>query len=410
MRPPLADLTILAVEQFGAGPWATMQLADLGAEVIKIEDPHSEGDVARYVPPYAEGGSSLFFESFNRNKRSVAIDLRSPAGRRAFEEMVKVADAVAANLRGDAPAKLGLTYDALREVNPRIVCCNLSGFGQTGPRAAEPAYDYVIQAMAGWMSLTGDPEGPPTKSGASLVDFCGGYAMALALVGAVWRARRDGVGGDCDISLLETALSLLNYVATWAISAGHETPRLAESAHPSIVPFQAFETADGWITVACAKQRFWESLCAALDRPDLAGDPRFADFDARRRNRDPLVSELSAIFRRGPSDTWIRTLQEASVPVGEVRDVAQAFADPQVEARDGILEYEHPLFGTVRQPASPLRVSEFQAPAGAAPRLGEATADFLIERCGWTGDQLEQAREEGAFGSVDQVGPETLAK
>lgn len=399
MQAPLADLSVLAVEQFGAGPWGTMQLADLGAEVIKVEDPAVGGDVGRHVPPYAAAGSSLFFESFNRNKRSVLLDLRTPAGRRAFEDLAATVDAVAYNLRGDAPAKLGLTYAALAHRNPRLVCCSLSGFGTTGPRAAEPAYDYVIQALAGWMSLTGDPHGPPTKSGMSLVDFCGGYAMVLALLGAVWRARREGVGGDCDVSLFETALSLLNYIATWSASAQHETPRLAGSAHPSIVPFQAFETRDGWITIACAKQRFWERLCVALEREDLARDPRFADFDARRRNREPLVAILEQAFAREPSATWVERLGSAGVPVGAVRPVAEALADPQVAARDALLSYERDGIGTVRQPASPLRISEHCAPVRPAPDLGEATFELLRERCGWSDAVLEQARAEGAFGA-----------
>ena len=201
MTLPLADVRIIAVEQYGAGPWGTLQLSDLGAEVIKIEDPASSGDVGRYVPPYADGEDSLFFETFNRNKKSVSLNLRSPRGREVFETLVAKSDAVYSNLRGDQPRKLRITYDDLREVNPRIVCCSLSGFGMTGPRAAQPGYDYVMQAMAGWMSLTGDPDGPPTKSGLSLVDLSGGYVSAIALLGGLWRARRDGVGCDCDISL-----------------------------------------------------------------------------------------------------------------------------------------------------------------------------------------------------------------
>src|SRR5690348_2638322 len=276
MRRPLDDVRILAIEQFGAGPWATLQLSDLGAEVIKIEDPGSGGDVGRTVPPFREGDDSLFFETFNRGKRSLSLDLRTDAGRAVFEDLVRSADAVYSNLRGDGPAKLRITYEDLREVNPRIVCCSLSGFGMTGPRAAEAGYDYIMQAMAGWMSLTGEPDGPPTKSGLSIVDLSGGYVSAIALLSGLWRARRDGVGCDCDISLYETALHELMYIGTWAASAGYEPQRMPESAHPSIVPVQAFQTADGWITVACAKQKFWELLCQALGRDELTQDARFS--------------------------------------------------------------------------------------------------------------------------------------
>ena len=298
MSAPLADLRIVAVEQFGAGPWGTLQLADLGAEVIKIEDPSSDGDVGRYVPPFQEGEDSLFFETFNRNKKSVSLELRTPAGREVLEDLIRGADAVYSNLRGDGPEKLRITYEHLRDVNPRIVCCSLSGFGMTGPRAAEGGYDYVIQALAGWMSLTGEPDGPPAKSGLSLVDLSGGYVAAIALLAGVWRARRDGVGCDCDISLFETALSQLCYVGTWAATEGWVPQRMTESAHPSIVPFQAFATADGWMTVACPKQKFWERLCHVLGRADLLDDERFADFGGRDRHRDALLPDAPRRVRR----------------------------------------------------------------------------------------------------------------
>jgi crotonobetainyl-CoA:carnitine CoA-transferase CaiB-like acyl-CoA transferase len=275
---------------------------------------------------------------------------------------VEHADAVTSNLRGDQPAKLGLTYDALKRRKPQIVCASLSGFGMTGPRAPEPAYDYVLQAMAGWMSQTGDPDGPPTKSGLSLVDYCSGYALALAVVSAVWRARRDGVGGDCDIALFEVALSLLTYLGTWAATEGHEVPRRPESSHPSIVPFQAFRCADGWITVAAAKQKFWRLLCAALDPPELPHDPRFADFDGPHAHRDELLAILRARFAEEETATWVERLEAAGVPVGKVNDVRGALADEQAAARGTVAAYEHPRLGAVRHIASPLRISGHVAP------------------------------------------------
>src|SRR3954470_22368253 len=272
MTLPLADVKVLAIEQFGAGPWATLQLADLGADVIKVEDPAAGGDVGRYVPPFQEGEDSLFFETFNRNKRSIALDLRHERGGEVLLDLAAAVDVVFSNLRGDQPRRLGLMYDQLAERNPQIVCCSLSGFGMTGPRAAEGGYDYMMQGLAGWQSLTGEPEGPPTKSGLSLVDLSGGYASAIAVLAGLWRARRDGVGCDCDVSLLDTALHELVYVGTWAASRGYVPPRRHNSAHPSVVPFQNFETADGWIVVAGPKQKFWERLCEVLGRPDLAED------------------------------------------------------------------------------------------------------------------------------------------
>jgi crotonobetainyl-CoA:carnitine CoA-transferase CaiB-like acyl-CoA transferase len=403
MTLPLADVRIIAVEQYGAGPWATLQLSDLGAEVIKIEDPASNGDVGRYVPPYQQGEDSLFFETFNRNKKSVSLDLRSPRGREVFEALVAKSDAVYSNLRGDQPRKLRITYDDLRDVNPRIVCCSLSGFGMTGPRAAQPGYDYIMQAMAGWMSLTGDPDGPPTKSGLSLVDLSGGYVSAIALLSGLWRARRDGVGCDCDISLYETALHELVYVGTWAATAGYVPQRIAESAHPSIVPFQAIQTADGWLTIACAKQKFWQFLCRALGREDLLDDARFTDFAARNQNRDELLPILREAFRARTTADWQVILSEAGVPHGPVYEVGEALEDEQALAREDVVEVEHPELGTVRQIASPLRLSGEPNPLGRGPYRGEHTDELLRDLCGYSDDELASLRADGAFGLVGEV-------
>jgi crotonobetainyl-CoA:carnitine CoA-transferase CaiB-like acyl-CoA transferase len=389
MDAPLADLTVLAVEQFGAGPFGTLQLADLGATVIKVEDPATGGDVGRYVPPFRAGEDSLFFETFNRGKRSVALDLRTAAGRAVFADLVARADAVACNVRGDLPEKLGLTYAALREHNPRIVCASLSGFGRTGPRAAQPAYDYVLQAMAGWMSQTGDPDGPPTKSGLSLVDYSAGYALGLTLLAAVWRARREGEGGDVDVSLLGVAQALLTYLGTWAATHGHEVPRRAESAHPSIVPFQAFRCADGWITVAAAKEKFWRALRDVLGLPE---DERFADMDARDAHRDVLLPILRERFAAETADTWVERLEAAGVPVGRVNDVRGALEEADVVA------YDHPRLGVVRQVASPLRLSGHRAPVSPGPARGADTEALLRELCGYDDTRLAAARAGGAFG------------
>jgi crotonobetainyl-CoA:carnitine CoA-transferase CaiB-like acyl-CoA transferase len=395
---PLADVRVLSIEQFGAGPWATLQLADLGADVIKIEDPVSGGDVGRYVPPYQEGEDSLFFETFNRGKRSLSLDLRHPRGRKVFEDLVRGVDAVYSNLRGDHPAQLRLRYADLCELNPRIVCCSLSGFGMTGPRAAEGGYDYVMQGLAGWMSLTGEPGGPPTKSGLSLVDLSAGYVSALALVAGVWRARRDGVGCDCDIALFDTALAELMYVGTWAATAGYEPPRRHNSAHPSLVPFQNFATADGWIVIACPKEKFWQALCVVLDRPDLATDERFADFAGRDRHRGELLGELDAAFAARPTAAWLEVLAAAGVPSAPVNDVASALADPQALARGAVVEAEHDVFGTVRTIASPLRLGDAPRPAERAPRRGEHTAEVLAELCGYDADEVAALADAGAFG------------
>jgi len=395
---PLADVRVLAVEQFGAGPWGTLQLADLGADVIKIEDPAVRGDVGRYVPPFQEGESSLFFETFNRNKRSVSLDLRHPEGRAVFEDLVRVADVVYSNLRGDQPAKLRLVYDDLKDVNPRIVCCSLSGFGMTGPRAGEGGYDYMMQGLAGWMDLTGEPDGPPTKSGLSLVDLSGGYVSTIAVLAGLWRARRDGVGCDCDISLFETALHELVYVGTWAATKGYTPPRRRNSAHPSIVPFQNFATADGWIVVACPKPKFWERFCGAIERPELAADERFADFAARDRNRDELTPLLERALVERTSAEWLAIFAAAGVPSAPVNDVATALEDPQARARGDVVEFEHPDLGTVRQVASPLRLSGAERPPGRGPFRGEHIEQVLVELCGYEPERVRELAAAGVFG------------
>jgi crotonobetainyl-CoA:carnitine CoA-transferase CaiB-like acyl-CoA transferase len=387
---PLADVRILAVEQFGAGPWGTLQLADLGAEVIKIEDPTTGGDVSRYVPPFQDGEASLFFETFNRNKRSVSLDLRHPEARSVFEDMVRVSDVVYSNLRGDQPERLGLTHEQLRHVNERIVCCSLSGYGMTGPRAKQGGYDYMMQGIAGWQSLTGGPDDPPTKSGISLVDLSGGYASVIAVLAGLWRARRDGVGCDCDISLLDTALHELGYFGTWAASRGYVPPRRRLSAHAVIVPFQNFPTGDGWIVVACPKEKFWQLLCDAIGRPELASEfPTFGDRDRRREELEPILEE---VFRQRPSDEWLEVLSAAGVPCAPVNDVEGALA----EAR--LVEYEHPSLGTVRQVASPLRLSDAEPPVRPAPDRGADTEQVLVELCGYEPERVRELAAAGVFG------------
>jgi crotonobetainyl-CoA:carnitine CoA-transferase CaiB-like acyl-CoA transferase len=343
------------------------------------------------VPPFQEGEDSLFFETFNRNKRSVSLDLRHPDARGVLEDLVRASDVVYSNLRGDQPARLGLTYGQLRHVNERIVCCSLSGFGMTGPRAREGGYDYMMQGRAGWMSLTGGPDDPPTKSGLSLVDLSGGYLSAIAVLAGLWRARRDGAGCDCDVSLLDTALAELCYVGTWAASRAYVPPRRKNSAHPSIMPFQNFPTADGWIVVACPKEKFWRLLCDAIGRPGLAQDfPSFGDRDRRRGELEPI---LEGVFRERTSEEWLGVLAAAGVPAAPVNDVEAAVADAR------LVEYEHPRLGAVRQVATPLRLSGDDPPMRPAPARGADTEQVLVELCGYEPARVRELANAGVFGT-----------
>jgi crotonobetainyl-CoA:carnitine CoA-transferase CaiB-like acyl-CoA transferase len=402
---PLEDVRIIAVEQYGAGPFGSVHLADLGAEVIKIEDAREGGDIARYIPPFQEDEDSLFFETFNRNKKSLSLDLSTTAGKEVLRNLVAVSDAVYSNLRGDLPAKLGIRYDDLRDINPRIVCCSLTGFGMTGPRSAEPAYDYILQGLAGWMTLTGEPDAPPTKSGLSLVDYCGGFTAALALVTGLHAARRDGVGMDCDLSLFDVAVNLLTYVATWQLTANHEVRRTSHSAHPSLVPFQNFQTADGWIVVGCAKEKFWRRLTVILGRPEFGEDERFRTFEARGRNAGVLLPALSALFVTKPSAYWLERLGEAGVPSGPINTVAQALADPQVLARDMIVSVEHPRFGIVRETATPVNVGDTKQQHRRAPQRNEDADAILGTLLHYDADRVSQLRSSGAFGPTPEAEP-----
>lgn len=401
---PLADVRIIAVEQFGAGPFGSLQLAHLGADVIKVEDPSVGGDVGRYVHPHSEGEDSLFFETFNRDKRSISLDIRNPDGRSVFEDLVRNADAVYYNLRGDVPARLRIRYDDLKDVNAKIVCCSLSGFGMTSPRAAEPAYDYVLQGYAGWMSLTGEPDGPPAKSGLSLVDFGGGLVAAASVLAGIHAARRDGVGMDCDVSLYDTAVSMLTYLATWHLTAGHQAERIARSAHPSLVPFQVFPAKDGWLVAGCAKEKFWQRLTVVLDEPGLADDPRFATFVDRAAHRDALQDILDKVFGTRTVDEWLAALREAEVPCGPVNDLEQALREDMVLARELLISTEHPRFGTVTQIGPPVRVGPVPQQHNRAPQRGEHTDPILRDLLGYDDTAITALADAGAFGSPSSLG------
>src|SRR5260370_13264756 len=289
MLPVLSGLRVIAVEQYGAGPYGSMQLADLGAEIIKIENPADGGDMSRRVGPHFVGpDDSQFFHSFNRNKKSVTLDLKKPAARGVLPRLAANADALIDNLRGDLPEKLGLTYAALAPANPKIVCAHLSAYGREGSRAHWPGYDYLMQAEAGYLSLTGEPDGPPSRIGLSIVDLMTGLFAAFALISGVLAARDSGKGRDLDVSLFDTALQNLAYLATWYLNSGHAQGREPRSGHPSLVPSQLYRTSDGFIFIMCNKEKFWPVLCERLGRPEWAADPRFRSFKDRPANREEV--------------------------------------------------------------------------------------------------------------------------
>jgi crotonobetainyl-CoA:carnitine CoA-transferase CaiB-like acyl-CoA transferase len=393
---PLAGVRIVAVEQYGAGPFGTMYLADLGADVIKVEDPGSGGDVSRYIPPGQTGTDSLFFESFNRNKRSVVLDLKSTGGREVFERLVASADAVFSNLRGDQPDRLRMRYRDLAGVNPRIVCVALTGYGSAPDQATLPGYDALVQAESGWAALTGGPDDPPTKSGLSLADYICGLTAMLGLLAGLRDADRTGVGRDVDTNLYDSALAMLSYPATWYLSNGFETRRLPLSAHPSVVPFQFFATADGHVAVACPKERFFQDLVRAIGLPELASDERFASFAARGRHRDEVLERLSARFAERPTAEWLALLRGV-VPIAPVRSLSEALDVAELEGRGMLAEYEDETFGRVRSVGLPLHVDGYEPSYRAGPSLGADTQAVLGE-LGYAPADIARLRAAGAFG------------
>ena len=390
---PLKGLRILAVEQYGAGPYGSMHLADLGAEVIKIESPPG-GDVSRATGPYFLGeGDSLFFQTFNLNKRSIRLDLKTAEGREVFEKLVGTADAVLNNLRGDQPAKLGLDYATLSKVNPKIVCAHLSAYGRDNERAAWPGYDYLMQAEAGFMALTGEPDAPPARFGLSMVDFMTGTTMSMALLAAVVGALRTGEGRDVDVSLFDVALHQLSYPATWYLNNGHRTERLERSAHPSTVPCQVYRTADGWIMVMCMLEKFWQTFVAGIGSPAWAGEARFANFAARRESRLELTPLVDEVLSTRTTAQWMDVFA-GKIPVAPILDVAAALDNPYVERVGMVQTIDHPQ-GPQRVLRNPVKLDGQRLEGAACPPLN-ADARALLAELGYDETRIAELLGEGA--------------
>jgi crotonobetainyl-CoA:carnitine CoA-transferase CaiB-like acyl-CoA transferase len=372
-----------------------MQLADMGAEVIKIENPKDGGDVSRSVGPYFLGEhDSHFFQAFNRNKRSITLNLRAAEGQQVFRDLAATADAVLDNLRGDQSPRLGVTYDQLKSANPRIVCAHLSAYGREGSRAAWPGYDYLMQAEAGYLSLTGEPDQPPARFGLSIVDMMAGVYAATALLGGIVAARATGFGRDVDVSLFDTALANLNYLAVWALNGGHAQGREPRGAHPSLTPSQLYRTADGWIFIMCNKQKFWPVLCGKLGHAEWSDDPRFATFKVRLANRTELTRLLDdALAARGTA-AWL-ALFAGEVPAAPVHDIAHALGSEFVTQEDRVWSYAHPA-GELRMAAPAFRIPGEDMPRRPAPVFG-ADTDAVLRDIGYGADRLVALRQRGVI-------------
>ncbi len=393
---PLAGLRILTFENVGAGPFGSMYLADLGAEVIKIENHLSDGDATRSMGPHFLGRTdSHFFQCFNLNKRSIALNVKTDEGREVFHRLAAGADAVLNNLRGDQPEKLGLDYASLREINPAIICAHLSAYGRDNERKAWPGYDYLMQAEAGFMSLTGEPDGPPTRMGLSIIDYMTGITTALAMVARLYQVRDTGVGGDIDVSLFDVALHQLTYPGAWYINEQDQTVRQPRSAHPAQVPVQLFPTADGWIFVMCMTDKFWQILCRELGRPEWINDERFVSPAARRQNRDELTALLDDIFAGNTSEAWLAQLR-SKMPAAPVMSMGQALDNPFVREIGMRRNTPHPERADYQTLANPIKLNGERIASRAGPGLG-ADTDDILGQLGYSDDELNELRRKSVI-------------
>ena len=377
---PLQGLRVLTFEAFGAGPFGSMYLADLGADVIKIENREQGGDATRNMGPFFLGpNDSHFFQTFNINKRSVCLNLKTNEGQQLFRRLVGRSNAVLNNLRGDQPDKLGLTYAALKDANPRIVCAHLSAYGRDNERRAWPGYDYLMQAEAGYLYLSGEPGAPPARMGLSIIDFMTGITTSLALVSALLGVERNGQGRDVDVSLFDVALHQLSYPGAWYLNEKHMTERLPRSSHPSAVPVQLFRTRDSWIFIMCMTEKFWQELLAILGQPaDIVQDPRFRDAAGRREHREQLTPILDAHLDQDTTASWLSKLQ-GRLPAAPVYHMGQAL-DSAFPASTGMVRpLPHPLRADFRALANPIKLDGQRLPGRPASALGADTEDVLRE-------------------------------
>lgn len=396
--PPLSGLRILDLTQFLAGPFCTQILADLGAEIIKIE-PHA-GDPTRALPPYFYKGDSAYFLAINRSKRSLVLDLSSEAGRNIFYDLVRRADAVIEAFRPGVAKKLGAHYDAIKNINPRIVYCSISGFGQDGPYATRPAYDMIVQALSGAMSLTGEIGGRPVRSGTPIGDLNAGQSAATAILAALWERERSGVGQSIDISMLDVQVAMLSYLGQYYLISG-DVPGLQGRGHMSIPTYNAFCARDGRDVLICANtERMWQQLCEALEIAELANDARFETNERRHANRAELEPMLERAFAKYDCADLLARFHERGIPSAPVNSLAEALADPQVVHRGMVRAVEHALGGEIRLLGNPIKFSRSQdADFDSPPTLGQHTEIILREVLEYTPERIEMLRQQGAFGA-----------
>jgi CoA:oxalate CoA-transferase len=375
---PLAGILVVDLTRVLAGPYCTMVLADLGARVIKVEQP-GKGDDSRAYGPFIAGQSG-YFAAMNRGKESIALDLKSPDDRATLERLLERADVLVENFRPGTMERLGLGWEALHARYPRLIYAAASGFGHTGPYRTRPAYDMVAQAMGGVMSITGHPGGPPTRVGSSIGDLTAGLFCTIGIAAAVAHRERHGEAIKIDVAMLDSQVAILENAITRYVATG-EPPGPLGARHPSIAPFAAFATADGHIVIACGTDVIWQRLCRTIGRPALADDPRFGNNDDRARHIEALHAELEHTLKTAGTAEWLRLLDEAEIPHAPINNVADVLADPQVQARNMVVAVDDPDLPTLRVAGNPIKMSAFPDPPsrGRVPKLDQDRARILAD-------------------------------
>jgi crotonobetainyl-CoA:carnitine CoA-transferase CaiB-like acyl-CoA transferase len=390
---PLHGVIVVDLTRVVSGPFATQMLSDLGARVIKVESPGG-GDETRAMGPRVAGESAMFL-GLNRGKESVVVDLRSSGGRDVVRDLVRKADIVVENFRPGVAGRLGVGYLALAEINPRAIVCSISGYGQDGPGADRPAYDVIIQALAAGMSLTGEAGRPPVRMGLPIADLSGGLFAVIGILAALHDREITGKGQHVDIALLDCQVSLLSYFASYYLLSG-EITRSVGSGHPSAEPYGAFPTKDGHVVIAVYNESFWPKLCAAVGRPEIAADPRFAMNKNRVENRLVLRDILRDAMTQEPTSVWVSRFTDAGVPAAPINSIDQTLADVQVRHRDMVVEMDHPVCGTVRQPGNALKLSRHEGtPRMPPPTLGQHSADVLEDFLHYPPERIAALKREG---------------
>jgi crotonobetainyl-CoA:carnitine CoA-transferase CaiB-like acyl-CoA transferase len=400
MAGPLSHVRVLDLSRVLAGPWAGQNLADLGAEVIKVERPKSGDDSRAFGPPWVKDADgrdtrdSAYFTSANRGKKSITLNIAAPRGQAVVRELTAKSDVLIENYKHGDLARYGLAYEDLRKANPRLIYCSLTGFGQTGPYRERPGYDFMIQGMGGMMSVTGEPDGAPQRAGVPVADIITGMYASIAICAALAHRAQTGTGQHLDLALLDSQIALLAYQNTNYFATG-KPPRRIGNLHPNIVPYQPFRTADGDVIIACGNDNLYRKFCAAAGCAELAEDPRFATNGKRVENRAELTRLLAEVFRRRSTREWVELLEAAGVPNGPINDIAQVFEEPQVKARGVRIELPHAAGAMLPMVASPMRFS--QTPLEyrrAPPLLGEHTDEVLRGLLGKSEAEVAALRAE----------------